>query len=143
MEREASEQIGFALMQRVESGADSAGLADEVIGVWRQIEDVLTPILGRRGTTVLYKRALSLIGSDVPWLAVVNQQSLTEMDLDALRIACAAQPASAVADGGRAFFKSFYDLLSSLIGAPLTAQLLSSVSVTSYPDASRTPGHEQ
>ncbi|KLD78774.1 hypothetical protein Y886_08350 [Xanthomonas hyacinthi DSM 19077] len=55
---------------------------------------------------------------------------MTEMDLDALRAACMAQSASVVADGGKAFFKSFYDLLSSLIGASLTAQLLSSVSVT-------------
>lgn len=143
MEIEASEKIGFALMQRVRSGANSAALADGVIDVWRQIENVLVPILGRRGMTVLFKRALSVTGKTVPWLAVVDQQSMTEMDFDALRTACAAQPANAVADGARAFFKSFYDLLSSLIGASLTAQLLSPVSVTSPHDASETPGHEQ
>ncbi|HVI56305.1 MAG TPA: hypothetical protein VM621_14775 [Luteibacter sp.] len=143
MEIEASEKIGFALMQRVRSGADSAVLAEEVVGVWRQIQGVLTPILGRRGMTVLFKRALSVTGKAVPWLAAVDEQSMTEMDLDALRAACAAQPTNVVVDGARAFFKSFYDLLSSLIGASLTAQLLSPVSVTSPHDASETPGHEQ
>jgi hypothetical protein len=140
MESEASHQIGVDLMQRVKSGADSADLADAVVSVWRQIEAVLTPILGRRGMTVLYKRALSLTGVTVPWISAVNQQSHTEMDFVALRAACAAQSAAAVAEGARAFFKAFYDLLSSLIGASLTAQLLTSVSVTPYYDASRTPG---
>ncbi|KLD78775.1 hypothetical protein Y886_08355 [Xanthomonas hyacinthi DSM 19077] len=36
MEREASEHIGIALMQRVQSGVDSAGLADDS---WRVAPD--------------------------------------------------------------------------------------------------------
>jgi hypothetical protein len=143
MPRELSEHIGDVLTQRVQDGADSACLAAEVVGVWRQIEGVLAPILGRRGVTTLFKRTLSLTAARLPWLAVVDQPSSTGIALDALRLACAAQTPAVIAEGGQALLESFHALLSSLIGASLTAQLLSPVTVTPLHDASRTPDHEQ
>ncbi|MBB3228122.1 hypothetical protein FHW69_002757 [Luteibacter sp. Sphag1AF] len=138
MDSEASDRIGFALVQRATEGADSAHVADEIVAILRQIESALTPILGRRGMTVLFKRALSLASADTPWLAAVNQQSRTEMDFDVFRVVSEAYPPVTIAEGGGAFFKTFYELLGSLIGASLTAQLLSTVSVAPTIDSGRT-----
>lgn len=140
MERDASDQIGIALEKQVQSGAGTAELSDTVIALWRQTEAVLVPILGRRGVTVLFKRALSITGRASTWLADVDHQSLTEMDLDALRLACLSQTATTVADGAGHFFKAFHEVLSSLIGEPLTVQLLSPVGVPPFHDSTQEPG---
>lgn len=140
MERDASDHMGIALSQHVQSGAGAAELTDDVIALWRQTEAALVPVLGRRGVTVLFKRALTLTGRTSTWLADVDHQSLTEMDLEALRLACLTQTADTVAVGAGGLFKAFHEVLSSLIGEPLTVQLLSPVSLPTFNDANQEPG---
>lgn len=124
MPRDARELLPSALWQSVNSGADGHAVAEELVKGWVQIEERLAPILGRRGLAVLFRRTLQIAGAQVSWIASAEQVSTGELNIAALAAACAGQPPSSIAQGGAIFLQSFYDLLSSLIGVTLTAQLL-------------------
>lgn len=108
------------LAHRVQAGASAAQIASAVIGLWNEIDDALTPIIGTRGVVALYQRSLHLSMASHPWLAVktngggpVNLQTLL-----------AQQSAADAAAGGSTFLHTFHSLLTSLIGASLTERLL-------------------
>jgi hypothetical protein len=102
-------------------------LADAVMGIWREIEQALTPVIGARGVAALFNRSLKLASLAHPWLAAARGGALDAVDAAELRAALLRQPANAAAAGGVALFQSFHDLLASLIGAPLTQRLLHAV----------------
>ena len=129
-----------SLVFRVEKGADAGEIADAIVATWRKFDAALNPIIGHGGVAALYKRSLTLAAQAHPWLAGAHEGVQTAMDLVALK-AVLAQQCSADADaGGSALLKTFYQLLTGLIGASLTEQLLSSVRTNAFqpPSPNRT-----
>jgi len=105
-------------------GADSEQIADRICAVWLEIVQVLHPIIGQRGVAALYDRSLTVAGASRPWLLMGHQGVSSTVDATALRAALAQQTPAEAAEGGRALFQAFHELLISLIGASLTERLL-------------------
>ena len=117
-----------ALSQRTAEGADAGRIADLAALTWRDIDAALSPIIGQRGVAALYKRSLHLTRACYPWLATVYESTLQDGDFTALQTALSQQTSSAAAAGNSTLLRTFYDLLSNLIGQSLTERLLKSVS---------------
>ena len=112
--------ITAPLGYRVHAGADAAQIASAVIGLWNEIDDALTPIIGAGGVVALYQRSLQLSAASHPWLAVKADGG----DPSNLKTLLAKQSAVEAAAGGSAFLHTFQSLLTSLIGPSLTERVL-------------------
>jgi hypothetical protein len=115
------------LAGRVAAGADAAQLADAAVGVWRDIDEALHPIIGHGGVAALHHRSRVLATTAHPWLATVHPAPAAAVDLPALRAVLVQQTAAQVGAGATAWFEAFRELLGSLIGTSLTERLLASV----------------
>jgi hypothetical protein len=107
-------------------GADAGAVADATVGIWLQISGRLSTVIGERGVSVLFKRALQTTSRTFPWLAVDNNDD-SAVVLPSLRQCLAGRDAAIAEDAGHALLVSFTDLLASLIGASLADRLLSPV----------------
>ena len=108
-------------------GADAEQVADAIVAIWLEIEQVLHPIIGHRGVAALYNRSLHLAVVAYPWLAIGQPAVAAAVDPSALRSALVQQAATQAAAGGSALFHRFHELLASLVGPSLTQRLLRSV----------------
>jgi len=115
------------LAGRVPADANAEQLAHAIVAVWRDIDLALNPIIGHRGVAALYNRSLRLAAAAHPWLTNGHADALAAIDVTALRADLLQQPAAEAAAAGTALFHSFEQLLGSLVGPALTAQLLQSV----------------
>lgn len=115
------------LAGRVPANANAEQLADAILAVWRDIDEALHPIVGHRGVAALYNRSLRLAAAAHPWLTRGHPDALTAIDVTALRADLLQQTAAEAAAAGAALCQSFEQLLASLVGPALTAQLLQSV----------------
>ena len=117
--------IAAPLAQRAGAGAGAMQVAQAVGAVWREIEQVLCPIIGPGGVLALLQRSVHLTAVQHPWLRVgLGTDGLASFDVVALVAVLARQdPAPALACGNT-LFGTFHGLLTSLIGASLTERLL-------------------
>ena len=100
-------------------------LAD--VRIWLEIEAALSPIIGSRGVTALFKRSVYLLRGDYAWLAAAfSVGGLMEWPA-LLQAALSAQPLELASKASGALLRTFYDLLSRLIGASLCERLLFSI----------------
>jgi hypothetical protein len=102
-------------------------VAAEVAATWRDIDEALTPIIGKRGVAALYGRSVHLARQAHPWLASAEAGAPATMDLGVLVSMLSAQTAAEAAAGGGRLLHAFHELLTNLIGASLTERLLRSV----------------
>ena len=102
-------------------------IADAAVSVWRDVNAALSPVIGHRGVAALYKRSLYLTQAAHACLALVHEGDLLPGDFSALRAALSQQTTQDAAAAHGAVLQAFYDLLTNLIGASLTEQLLRSV----------------
>ena len=102
-------------------------VAAEVAAAWRDIDDALTPIIGKRGVAALYGRSVHLAGRAHPWLASAELGAPASMDLSLLVSKFSSQTAAEAAAGGGQLLHALHELLTNLIGASLTERLLRSV----------------
>ena len=123
----AAQQIQAKQAQLSAQGVNAGQTADAAVATWRDIYDVLSPIIGQRGVTALYKRSLYLSRDDYPWLAAVAEGALQASDFTRLRTALAQQSSANAAAANSALLHAFTELLTNLIGASLTERLLLSV----------------
>jgi hypothetical protein len=134
MDKQEDPRVAAALTLRVAADADAERIAEAIVAAWHQIDRDLAPIIGSRGVAALYKRSLHLTANAHAWLARPQAGSHegvpVAMDLDALKARLAQQDAARAAAGGEAFLRTFYDLLTTLIGPSLTGRLLHSVWTT-------------
>ena len=94
---------------------------------WRAIDLALSPIVGERGVQMLFQRSVHLTVGRFPWLAPLREAGVRVADVGRLEAAL-APPSGAEAEAAKeALLRAFYDLLASLIGAPLTERLLPAV----------------
>lgn len=116
-----------ALMRCAGPDVDAAQLADASVATWYEIDEALTPIIGPRGVGALYARSVHLAGRAYPWLTVTIDVSQPKLDVQALRSALSNQHCVEAANASGTVLQTFHSLLTQLIGAPLTEQLLRSV----------------
>lgn len=127
MEDHETRQQLSALAQRVGKQASSAEIADAIVAVWHEIDNVLTPILGQLGFAGLYRRSLQLTATHYPWLSMTSKDVQTNMDLIAVHAQFVKQNQVTAEAGGVALLQTFYELLITLVGPSLTEQLLCAV----------------
>lgn len=127
VETQEGRQISTALVHRVGGDATAPQIAAAMVAIWHEIDDALTPILGKGGVAALYKRTLYLTGTAHPWLALRREDLSTGVDLAALKAVLSQQASAAAAAGGNDFLQTFHMLLTSLVGPSLTERLLRSV----------------
>ena len=120
------------LMRRASEGATADQLAAMIADVWLEIHYALSPIIGQRGAAALYKRSLHLGSSSHAWLQSVSAGATTEMDLGTLRQGLSGRAPAEAAAAGATLLHSFHDLVGSLIGPSLSAQLLGPVWVNFF-----------
>ena len=111
----------------VAEGADAGRIADAAVSTWRDVDASLSPIISSRGVAALYKRSLHLTHGDHPCLTAVYEDKSEPGDFAALQSALSQQTIQNAAAAHGALLQAFYDLLTHLIGASLTEQLLRSV----------------
>ena len=124
-------RIASTLVERTDAGADAVQIAAATIALWREIDRVLAPILGRNGVATLYKRSLHLTCHFHPWLRGTHEGVLKTIELAALQSALAKQAPADAAAASADLLRTFHELLTSLIGPLLTEQLLGAVWATS------------
>lgn len=119
--------IEIELARRFEGSIDTDLIASELVAIWRGIDAVLYPIIGQRGVAALYQRSLHLTSRSYPWLASSHEANHTSIDFMHLKALLERQQCADLIAGGAALFKTFHELLVSLVGPSLTERLLRSV----------------
>ncbi len=128
MDSRESSRLTAPLALRVAKGADSRQIADAIGAMWTDLELTLQPVFGRRGVAALFKRSLHRTASRHVWLEaakVAGEEGVC--GLPELQALFAAQPPAQALEAGGMLFMTFRELLTSLIGAQLTEQLLQAV----------------
>lgn len=131
MQSPESRRIAAALASRLGQSTDPTFVAASVVSLWRDMERVLSPIIGVRGVAALYGRTIFVTSRMHSWLGNAPEGVQSSMDLDSLHTAISAQPRAVGIEGGSALFSTFRELLVSMVGAVLTEQLLRDVLTSS------------
>lgn len=124
---EESSQIVASLAHRVGHNADIAQVAEAIVATLQEMDAALTPIIGQQGVVALYRRSLHLCASTHPCLSGTYESMQPGMDLTELKSVLVQQSEAEALFFGEAFLKTFYELLTTLIGPSLTARLLRAV----------------
>ena len=111
----------------VSQGADARRISDAALSTWRDLDAVLSPLIGQRGVAAIYARSLHLTSADYPWLAAVQVGGLRSGRFATLRTALSQQTASNAAAANSALLRTFCDLVASLLGESLQERLLMSI----------------
>lgn len=108
------------------AGASSSQIAETAVRKWREINAILSPILGQQGVAALYKRALHLTREEYPWLVAAHDGERVFGDFMPLKTALAKRSSAEGSAANLALFQSFQTTLVSLIGESLSTRLLKS-----------------
>ncbi|MFG6430511.1 hypothetical protein [Roseateles sp. LYH14W] len=127
MHSRESSRLTAPLAHRVAEDADADHIATAILALWTDIEAALQPIVGRRGVAALFKRALHLTTAQHPWLAPLKPGQEDAVDMAHLRQLVAEQAPAQAGAAGSALFENFRELLTALIGTPLSERLLQAV----------------
>lgn len=112
--------IDSALARNSDEAADSA------IQTWQQLASQLVSLIGEGGFHSLYARTLYLTRADFPWLPAVGAALSSDVGFEALRTSLEGQDAAHADKANRMLLLTFTDILASLVGEPLTTDILSS-----------------
>jgi len=91
---------------------------------WRQMEEIVAPIIGAGGVGAIYGRSLACARRAYPWLPVVHGVPGGRIELANLCDALARQPASEASSADGMLQEMFGELLASLVGSRLAGRLL-------------------
>lgn len=138
-ESEEGRQIVASLAHRVGPNADIAKTAHAITSTLQDMDTALTPIIGHQGVAALYRRSLHVCISGHPRLTGIYDNVQSSLDLAALQAVLVEQSEADALFFGEALLSTFYELLTTLIGPPLTARLLRDVW---GPSSSNTPSQE-
>lgn len=127
MESQTSSRILATLAARTRHQTGEGGIASCVVALCAEIGAALTPIIGPRGVSALYKRSLFLTAQAHPALLGLQENVQAEMDLSPLMTALTPLSDAEATLVGGALLIAFYELISSLVGPSLTERLLRSL----------------
>lgn len=91
---------------------------------WQTLHISLSPIIGQRGMTALFRRSLYLTHDRHSWLTPVCDTAAGQDVLDSLRSTLLLQAEAEAEAAHCALLGNFQDLLATLIGASLTDRLM-------------------
>ena len=120
------QMISRLLTQKPGAAAHPAALAEQVLWLWEQIAFHLTPLIGVSGFQLLYGRALHLAAASCPGFSVVARDKAIDGLFQALKDDLAALDECGAAHCGNVLLNTFTDLVESMIGEVLMAQILRS-----------------
>ena len=112
------------LSSKVNHGASAKDVAQLVVTTCFEIDKALTPIIGQRGLEALLNRSLNLASASQAWLLVGADAFDLKANLSELHLTLSLQTSELAAQGGGAFLDHFHQLLTTLVGTPLTERLL-------------------
>src|SRR5688500_13342696 len=112
------------LTQLAADGADALRGAESAVAVWRELDAVLSPIIGRLGVAALFKRSLLLTAPTHTSLVAAHWDVQTDGDFESLRATLKQQPVANAIAINDALLQQFVALLTTLIGESLTERLL-------------------
>lgn len=121
------EAMRRTLAQHAAKAPDASAVAEVVLATWSSMAERLSPVIGVKGVDVLFRRALQLTSKTFPWLAVAEDYGNSAILLKSLRARFGLQDAAVATEAGKALLGIFTDLLTSLLGVPLTERLLGPV----------------
>jgi hypothetical protein len=127
MDGEPSLQMASVLLRRAGDPGDPTRIAAAVLDVWNDIEAVLSPLIGARGSAALYQRSLHLAARRSSCLAPLQGGLHDPVDLARLRATLAACTSVDAVAGGAALLQTFCDVLADMLGAAFADRLLQPV----------------
>lgn len=98
--------------------------ADAAIAAWRDVDDALAPIIGRRGVAAIYQHSLDLTRANHPWLSAACAAAAELGGFAPLHQALVQQTPANAAAAQHALLRTFRAQLAGLIGGSLAGQLL-------------------
>jgi hypothetical protein len=120
------QMISRLLTQAPGCQANPGALAEQVLWLWEQVAFHLTPLIGGSGFQTLYARALHLAGPHCPGFSNVQPGRSIEALFQTLREDLGALEPQAAEQCGNVLLNTFTDLVESMIGEVLMAQILRS-----------------
>lgn len=101
---------------------------DDVVRItmqlWDSIATVLIPIIGQQGFAVVYARSVHRVQATYPWIAIDQALSRNDLPHAALKASLEARSVTEAYEASAALLIAFTELLSLLIGEPLTNRFL-------------------
>lgn len=119
--------IRRTLEERAGGASDATMIAEAAVDTWSQIAERLAPVIGTKGVDVLLNRSLHLTSVAFPCLATVGNREDGVDQIAGLRARLAGCNPDITAEASYALLANFTELLTTLIGEPLTWRLLSPV----------------
>jgi len=101
-------------------------VADASITLWEQIATQIISIIGEGGFNSLYARSVFLTRSTFPLLAVGPLPPEADQRFAGLKISLEGKTPAQASEANSLLLNTFTDILVSLIGEPLTANILRS-----------------
>ena len=127
MKSQESRRIPGTLAQDAENCMDAAQVAEKIILSLQEIEDALSPVIGKGGVAALFRRSLYLTGRSYPLLVAIHAGDATAIDPAALKSELAQQSSATATEFGVALLQTVDEVMTSLVGSSLTERLLGSV----------------
>ena len=121
------EAIRRALAHRHRDDSGSGAIAVASLGLWREVNARLAPMIGARGVDALFGRSLQLTTPAYPWLALAVEQEDSAAPLASLAARLEARDPRTAAEASVALLAAFTGLLATMIGPSLTDRMLDPV----------------
>ncbi len=127
------EALHRAMEHQVEGALDAGAVAKATIQTLRQVNVILTPVIGEVGFNVLFKRSLHLTSRTFPWLTIAENHGDTGDLLATLGEHLAGRDTNEAVEASSTLLAGFTELLATLIGDSLVDTLLGSLSASLEP----------
>ena len=125
--------IQRTLAHRAGDVPDASAVSEATASAWRQVDALLTPLIGANGVDVIFRRALSLTSKVFPWLAIGEEHGDSSALLVSLKVQLAGRDTATVTEVACTLMVTFIELLSTLIGESLTERIVSSIWASPLP----------
>jgi len=120
------QMISRLLTREAGCAADPGALAEQVLWLWEQIAFHLTPLIGASGFQTLYARALHLAAPHCPGFSPIQSGKSIDLLFHTLKEDLRALAPDVAETCGNVLLNTFTDLVASMIGEALMAQILRS-----------------
>lgn len=120
------QMISRLLTEKPGGPANPGALAEQVLWLWEQIAFHLTPLIGVSGFQTLYARAMHLAAPACPGFSAIQPGRSIDALFQALKEDLNALDHDVAETCGNALLNTFTDLVESMIGEALMAQILRS-----------------
>lgn len=120
--------LAALLAQQLRDIAYSGQAADLIVATIASLCRALSPSIGRVGVDAMFGRSVRLAALEQPWMRSLQDGGSIAPELAALKSLLEAQDVQEACKAGNSILRSFSDLLSGMVGLPLSNELLREVS---------------